>query len=170
MKIHIEPVFPRSPFIVYGAGHVAAAVVPMLVALAFDVTVVDDRDELNTAERFPVTRVVGDARAHAEALVGDPSLHVLVVTHDHTLDEALCRLLLPRRHTWFGMIGSRAKVARFRTRLAAAGLSSRDLDRLRAPVGLDLGGETPAEIAVAIAAEIVQHRRGGSGRALAERT
>lgn len=170
MRVHIEPVFPALPFVVYGAGHVARAVVPMLTSLDFEVTVVDDRDELNTGERFPgVQRVVGDARQHAALLGSDRNRHVLVVTHDHALDEDLCRTLLPLQNAWVGMIGSRAKVARFRTRLAASGLSVDVLDRLCAPVGLDLGAETPAEIAVSIVAELTWRRRGGSRSLLASR-
>ncbi|MCA9567745.1 MAG: xanthine dehydrogenase accessory protein XdhC [Myxococcales bacterium] len=169
MAVHVDPVFPEPPLVVFGAGHVAHAVVPMLTALGFRVTVVDDRDELNTPDRFACARVLDDPRAFAEGLTGDPTRYVLVVTHDHALDLDLCRSLLPLRNAWVGMIGSRAKVAKFRVRLRAAGLDEVTVASLRAPVGLDLRSETPAEIAVSIASEVVWHRRGGegSGRPLA---
>lgn len=159
MSVWIEPWLPRSPLVIYGAGHVAHAVAPIAAALEFDVTVVDDRDELNTAERFPLaTRLSMDPRAHA-AREAPASTHVLIVTHDHALDQDLCRAWLPRPVAWIGMIGSRAKVAKFFVRLRAAGLDEALFRKLSAPVGLDVGAETPAEIAVAIAAELVRVRR-----------
>jgi xanthine dehydrogenase accessory factor len=160
MTVHVDPLLPSPSLVVFGAGHVAHAFVPMAAALGFTVTVVDDRDELNTADRFPTARHHGDPRRFADGLPDDPDRHVLIVTHDHALDLDLCRTLLPREHAWVGMIGSRAKVSKFRVRLRAAGLTDPQLERLQAPVGLDLGAETPAEIAVAIAAQLVQHRRG----------
>ncbi len=163
MRIHIEPLFPAAPFLLYGAGHVAHALAPMLATLGFRVHVIDDRDELNTPERFSCARLVEDPRRHAASLRPDPQRYVLIVTHDHALDLDLCRTLLPIPHAWIGMIGSRAKVAKFRVRLRAAGLPDAQIEALRAPVGLDIGAETPAEIAVAIAAELVWHRRGLSG-------
>ena len=89
----------------------------------------------------------------------DPSGIQLILTHDHPLDQDLVETLLPRESVWIGMIGSRAKVARFRARLIAGGMSEEVFERLRSPVGLDLGGETPFEIAVSIVAELVQVRR-----------
>ncbi|MCB9685128.1 MAG: XdhC family protein [Alphaproteobacteria bacterium] len=160
MEIYVEALTVREPLVMYGAGHVAAAVAPMLVALDYDVTVVDDRPELLTPERFAgCTLVDGDARLHARDLPDDPRRHVLIVTHDHALDQDLGEVLLPRPLAWIGMIGSRGKLARFFVRWRAAGLDEALFGRLCAPVGLDLGAETPTEIAVAIAAELVRVRR-----------
>lgn len=161
MEVYVEPLSVREPFFVYGAGHVAHAVAPLLVALDFAVTIVDDRDDLATDARFPGCTVIAkDARAHAVARTGGSSEWTLIVTHDHGLDQALCETLLPKDSAWIGMIGSRAKVAKFAIRLRGAGLTEEVLSRLCAPVGLDVGAETPAEIAVSIAAEIVRVRRG----------
>lgn len=160
VEVYVEPLQGREPITVYGAGHVALALAPMLLALDFDVTIVDARPELATAERFPGCAVLlTDAVAHADAEVGGPLQHWLVVTHDHALDQALLQRLLPLPCAWIGMIGSRAKVARFFGRLEAAGIDPVLFRRLCAPVGLDLGAETPAEIAIAIAAELVRVRR-----------
>lgn len=160
VEVYVEPLQARVPLVVFGAGHVAHAVAPVLLALDFDVTVVDERDELNTAERFPgCARVVEDARAWARSLPEDPDAHYLVVTHDHQLDQDLVETLLPRPCAWIGMIGSRGKVARFLVRYRAAGLDEALFAKLCAPVGLDIGAETPAEIAVSIAAELVRVRR-----------
>ncbi len=160
MEVYVEPLQPRSPMVIFGAGHVAMAVAPILLALDFEVTVVDDREEWNTPERFPGCALhVGDPRAFAESLVGGDDAHWLVMTHDHQLDQDLVECLLPKRCAWIGMIGSQAKVSRFLVRYRAAGMDEALLPRLCAPVGLDIGAETPAEIAVAIAAELVRVRR-----------
>ncbi|MEZ4241886.1 MAG: xanthine dehydrogenase accessory protein XdhC [Myxococcota bacterium] len=159
VEVYVEPLAVREPMVVFGAGHVAHAVAPMLVALDYAVTVVDDRDELATEARFPgCTVAVTDPRAFAREMPDGPDRHWLVLTHDHALDQDLVETLLPRRCAWLGMIGSRGKVARFLVRLKAAGLDERLFTKLCAPVGLDLGAETPAEIAVAIAAELVRVR------------
>ncbi len=164
MAVHIEPLIPKDPLVMYGAGHVAHALLPVLEALDFAVTVVDDRDELNTSERFPTAdRVLSDPRAHAASLSSDPRRYVLIVTHDHALDQDLCETLLPLQHQWIGMIGSRAKVAKFFVRLRAAGVDEALFQKLCAPVGLAIGAETPSEIAVSIAGELVRVRRGVDG-------
>lgn len=160
MEVYIDPVQGRVPMVVFGAGHVARATVPMLHALDFDVTVVDERDELAIPEAFPhATLHTSDPLAYARQLTDDPQAHWLIVTHDHRLDQDLVELLLPKTCAWIGMIGSRAKVARFLVRYRAAGVPEALFRKLSAPVGLDLGAETPAEIAVAIAAELVRVRR-----------
>ena len=118
-------------------------------------------DDLATEERFAGARVVhADAAEYAESLDADPHAFWLVVTHDHALDQRIVESLLPRSCAWLGMIGSKAKVARFLVRFRAAGLDPALFRKLCAPVGLDIGAETPAEIAVSIAAELVRVRRG----------
>ena len=160
MEVYIEPLAPREPFVLFGAGHVAHALAPMLRALDFDVTVVDDRDEWCTAERFAgCTLHRGDPVAFAEQLEGGALAYWMITTHDHALDQRLVEVLLPRRFAWLGLIGSRGKVARFLVRLRAAGMDEALFRRLSAPVGLDLGAETPAEIAVSICSELVRVRR-----------
>lgn len=163
MEVFLEPIAPRDRLIVYGAGHVALPTVAIAEKLGFDVTVVDAREEFATAERFPGATVVeGDPRRHARELHPDARTYVLVVTHEHSLDQDLVEILLPKAGAWVGMIGSRAKVARFKVRLLAAGMSEAVFGRLRSPVGVDIGAETPEEIAVSIAAELVRVRRGVS--------
>lgn len=159
MSVYVEPLLPSPTLWVFGAGHVAHAFVPMAKALGFRVTVIDDRDELNAPDRFDVERVLTDPLAFARDTPARNQAHALIVTHDHALDLELCRALLPRGLEWVGMIGSRAKVSKFRVRLRAAGLAPELLRTLRAPVGLDLSTETPAEIAVSIAAQLVAERR-----------
>ncbi len=160
VEVYVEPLQPKVPLVIYGAGHVAHAMAPLARALDFDVTVVDEREELATSLRFPdCTVLVTEPRAHAREQAGDPDVHWLLVTHDHPLDQDLAEILLPKPCAWIGMIGSRGKVARFLVRFRAAGIDESLFGKLCAPVGLDIGAETPAEIAVSIAAELVRVRR-----------
>lgn len=159
-EVYVEPLSVRQPFVIFGAGHVAHAVAPLLRALDYEVTVVDDRDELATSDRFPGCTVhVVDPRRYVEELSGSSDAHWLIVTHDHKLDQDLLEVLLPKECAWVGMIGSKAKVARFLVRYRAAGIDEALFRKLSAPVGLDVGAETPAEIAVSIAAELIRVRR-----------
>jgi xanthine dehydrogenase accessory factor len=161
VEVWVEPLQVRVPFVMFGAGHVAHALAPILVALDYDVTVVDDRPELARAERFAGCAVVStDPVEYARGIEGHPDAHWLVVTHDHQIDQAVAEILLPKNSAWIGLIGSKGKISRFLVRFAAAGLDPALFHKLRGPVGLDLGAETPAEIAVAIAAELVRVRRG----------
>jgi xanthine dehydrogenase accessory factor len=155
--------------IVFGCGHVARALGPLLPPLGFEVIVCDDGDTgaldnaPTWADRVVDSFDVGDL----EKAIGPlgPGDHVLIVTRDHAVDQRLLEDLVGRDVGYLGMIGSRGKVGRFRKRLEAKGLDLSRWDRLRAPIGLDLGAETPEEIAIAIAAELVALRRRGVAEA-----
>lgn len=165
IDVYIEPLATMSPLVIFGAGHVAHAAAPLLVGLNFDVHIVDDRDDLAVPERFEGCTVhCADPRTFATQLQTTPDTYLLVVTHDHALDQDLVEALLHREHAWLGLIGSRAKVAKFLLRYRAAGIDEALLRRLCAPVGLDIGAETPQEIAVSIAAELIRLRRGATDR------
>lgn len=160
MDVYIEPVNPSPRLVVYGAGHVALPTAAVARSMGFGVTVVDERDEFATAERFPGCEVLcADPRRHAQALAAE-GVFILIVTHEHKLDQDLLETLIAREWAWLGLIGSRAKIAKFYLRLRAAGIDEKLFARVSAPVGLDIGAETPEEIAVSIAAELVRVRRG----------
>jgi len=160
MEIFIEPIEAVQRLIVLGAGHVALATAAAARAVGFQVTVVDDRDELNAEQRFVgCERVLLEPAAAALRLL--PSEHdwVLIVTHDHRLDEEAFDAFVRLPHRYLGMIGSRRKVLRILGRVhARSPLPS--LERVYAPVGLDLGAVTPEEIAVSVVAELVALRHG----------
>ncbi len=161
MAVFIDPIHGREPFVIFGAGHVARAAAPVLRDLGFAVTVVDERDEWAHPEAFPGCTVsVTDPLAWARAQRGGDDCYYLVTTHDHRLDQDLGEALLPLPCAWIGMIGARAKIAKFLVRWRAAGVDEALLGKLCGPVGLDIGAETPTEIAVAIAAEVIRVRRG----------
>lgn len=157
--------------IVFGLGHVARNLGPLLAQLGFTVIVCDDGDTGATAVPPPwAARVIEsfDAAEIERELGGfTRDDRVLIVTRDHAIDQQLLeRLLGIDSIGYLGMIGSRGKVGRFRKRLEAKGLldgpdGAARWARLRAPIGLDVGAETPEEIAVAIAAELIAVRRRG---------
>lgn len=148
----------------FGAGHVSQEVCALAVRAGFRVTVVDDRASFANAERFPgAARVVAaDSFASCFQRLALPvRAYSLVVTRGHAYDlECLEHALLATRG-YVGLIGSKVKVRGILRKLARAGrLASVDPARVHAPVGVDLGGGTPGEIAVSIVAELVAHRRG----------
>jgi xanthine dehydrogenase accessory factor len=162
MEAFIEPLDPDIDLVIHGAGHVGRDTARLAATAGFRVTVVDDRDDLLTAERFPDAAhlIEADPRRVLADLPTGPRAWHLIVTHSHALDQDLVEHLLPQDLGWVGLIGSRAKVARFLVRLRAGGMDPALFRRLSAPVGLDIGAVTPGEIAVSIVAELVRVRRG----------
>lgn len=166
MEVFVEPVEPKQRLFILGAGHVAQPTAEMARRVGFRVTVVDEREELLTDERFGGCRLVLNSPRSAITSLGLTSSDwVLIVTHDHELDERALERAARLPHRYIGLIASRRKVFRILQRLhARCGLPA--LDRVYAPVGLDIGAETPEEIAVSVVAELVALRRGRTHRHL----
>jgi xanthine dehydrogenase accessory factor len=167
----VERVGVAERAIVFGLGHVARNLGPLLAQLGFAVVVCDDGDT-GATEQAPAwaSRViesfdVDEIERELGGFTADDRL--LIVTRDHAIDQQLLEKLIARDDlAYLGMIGSRGKVGRFRKRLEAKGLLDGERGaarwaRLRAPIGVAVGAETPEEIAVAIAAELVAVRRTG---------
>jgi xanthine dehydrogenase accessory factor len=148
---------------VVGGGHVAHALTPHLLALGYRVTVTDARAEWASADRFPGCEVL-DTEADELPFVPQSRDICLIMTHDHRLDELAIAAALPQPFGFVGGVGSRAKAARIKARLAQRGMSDEFLSRLEMPVGLDIGARLPAEIAVAIAAQLVARFASPSAR------
>jgi xanthine dehydrogenase accessory factor len=158
LDVLLEPIEALLPLLVVGGGHVATACAPLLARLGFAVTVVDARDVWGKEGRLPgVTCVAGDYDDVGRAF--PPHAAVLVMTHDHALDQEIIEWALGRGFAYVGGVGSRAKAQRTRDRLAHKGFSEEDRARVRMPIGVDIGARLPQEIAVAIAAELVAWRR-----------
>jgi len=161
----VEPILPSPRLVLFGAGHIARALAPLAAATGFEVIACDEDESFLTPERFPTVRLVTsfavDDVAREIAPFGACD-YAVIVTRDHAVDQEILAALLGRDELAFlGLVGSRAKVARFHKRLAARGLAPETAwARLHAPVGLDLGAETPEEIAVAILAQLVATRAG----------
>lgn len=171
--LYLEPHQPAGELVIVGAGHIAQPLSRLGASLGFRVVVMDDRPEFATRERFPeADRVVGaDFSRPFEAVPVTSRTHLVLVTRGHRYDYQALRevLRMDVRPAYIGMVGSRRRVRAAFEQLARDGIPAARLEEVRAPIGLDIGAETPEEIAVSIAAELVLARRGGSGAPLAER-
>jgi xanthine dehydrogenase accessory factor len=167
--IEVFPVRPR--LVVVGGVEVARSLVRLAHELGFETVVVDGRAAFATKERFPeVDRlVVGWPDEVADEIGLGPNDAVAVLSHDVKFDEPAIVEALRRGCRYVGAVGSRKTQADRHARLLEAGVSEAELARLRGPVGLDLGGRAPAETALAILAEIVAERYGGTGAPMRER-
>ena len=169
MEVFVEYLQPEARLIIVGGGHVAQALAPLARACGFRVLVADDRPEMLEEPAFAqVERLEYDADEIDEALEDlSEQDYLVIVTRDHGRDERALAKLLELPHAYLGMIGSRRKVHTVLTRVLRRyderGKARPDLSRVHAPVGLALGGRTPPEIAVSIAAELIALRHGGDG-------
>lgn len=161
MKVFLEHHAPSAKLWVFGAGHVARELAQLAAHTGFRVTVVDNRAEWASRDRFPsdVELVVRDPADVARELPGGPDAYFCITTHDHPLDQAVLEALLPRTAAYLGVIGSRRKAERFKQRMLAAGFSAPELERVRSPMGVAIHALTPQEIAVSIVAELIAARR-----------
>jgi xanthine dehydrogenase accessory factor len=162
VEVFLEPISIPALYL-FGAGHVSQDLCEFAARAGFRVTVIDDRASFANAERFPHARefvVRPDFPTCFEALRVSPGSYGVVVTRGHSMDLECTEFALRSPAAYVGLIGSRVKVRAIVARLRDSGrLAGVDLRRLHAPIGLDLGGATHGEIALAIAAELVAHRR-----------
>ena len=167
-ELLVEPIVAKPHLVVVGAGHVGLALAKLAHGLAYDVTVIDDRPEFASQERFPdgVQIVRADM---AEALGTLPigwNSFIVVATRGHKLDAHCLRAAIQTRARYVGLLGSKRKTILIERMLREEGLAEERIRSVHAPVGLDLGGRTPAEIALSVLAELSMERYGGSGRPL----
>ena len=165
-----ETLVRRPGAFLCGGGHVSAALAPLLHTMEWPVTVQDDRPEFVTPERFPTAQelICAPFSTLAERPF-PPGTYFVIMTRGHQDDYTCLTALLKKRPGYLGMIGSRAKVAHTTQRLRQDGFSQADIDFVHSPVGLDIGAQTPAEIAVSIAAQIVQVFRASPSQSGLER-
>ena len=162
----------REPrLVICGAGHVGAALANLANLLGYQSTLIDDRQEFVTRERFPDSRIgLVAASDWAEAVrrsVGDGrGVSVVVVTRGHSEDEVCLEAFMATGADYVGLIGSKRRTRIVLERLRDAGANEEMLSKVHAPIGLDIGAVTPEEVALAIMAEIVAVRRGGEGGSL----
>jgi xanthine dehydrogenase accessory factor len=162
MDVYIEPIEPSPELYIVGAGHVGFHLARVAHEVGFVVHVVDDREKFANVERFPNAAeiVVDDISQWLERATLPAHAYVVVVTRGHTNDLDAMRALAPRDLRYLGLIGSRAKVARIYDELLKDQRLAPDrLARVHAPIGLDIGAVSPAEIAVAIMGEITARLR-----------
>jgi xanthine dehydrogenase accessory factor len=168
VEVFLE-VYPRRPtLLIFGGVHIAMALCRMAAPLGYRVVVADGREAFLTRERFPdADELILGWPEEVFAKVGlDPATCVCLLTHDPKFDEPALRLALRSPACYVGAIGSRKTQAHRREELRAAGFPPETIARLRGPIGLDLGGRAPEEIALAILAEITAVRYGKGAAAL----
>lgn len=170
-RVLFERVEPEPHLVVCGAGHVGAALARLAHAVGYRVTLVDDREEFVARSRFPEQGIEpvaaqGWARTLKDVVGTGRGVYVAVVTRGHNEDEECMRAVLAARPDYVGMIGSRRRTNIVLGRLRESGVDEGVLKEVRAPVGLDIGAVSPEEVALAILAEVVAHRRGGNGAPL----
>jgi xanthine dehydrogenase accessory factor len=163
MEVFIEPIEASPAVYIFGAGHVGYYLAKMAHDAGFGVHVVDDRAAFANSERFPFAAsvIVDDIPDWLARTQLPPTAYAVIVTRGHRNDLDALRALAPRQLRYIGLIGSRAKVARLYDQLLAeSSIDPASLERIHAPIGLDLGAVTPQEIAVSITAELIAVRRG----------
>ncbi len=158
----LDPILPRPTAAVFGAGHCGRAIGRAAAEVGFRVVMFDDREPFLDPEAMPwaagLRCIDFEAPLDPATLGHDPYLVIVTRGHDH--DLALLRQLIDRPVAYMGMIGSRRKRVLFERALANEGVAAERLERLRSPMGLDIGADTPEEIAIAVVAEMIAVRRG----------
>ncbi len=171
IEVSLEPMLPPPRLIILGAGHIAVPLARFGKILGFEIVVIDDRARFASRERFPdaddLVVAPFDEAITRQAIT--PWTYLVLVTRGHEHDEVALQRVVASPAPYIGMIGSRRRVLLVFQRLKAQGVPDHFLDRIYAPIGLDIGGRWPEEIALAIMAEIVKVRRGGKAQSLALR-
>ena len=166
-KIFWDRPATKHKAVVFGAGHVSQYLVRVLAMLDYEITVVDDRPDFANKQRFPQAKQVF-IESFQQALekicpVVDVYTAIIIVTRGHQYDLQCLRALIHTTPGYLGMIGSRSRIRATLRLLRDEGVCEELLDNIHAPIGLDIGGQTPAEVAVSIAAEVVSVFNGRAG-------
>ena len=169
-EVMIEVAERPATLLIVGGGHIGQSLAGIASQVGFSVAVLDDREAFANAERFPTAdRVIcGDFAEELRRFPIDAHTYIVLVSRGHKQDELSLREVATSEAAYVGMIGSRRRVGAVLTHLTREGLPQEALGRVHTPIGLDIGAETPEEIAVSIIAQIISVRRGGSGAAMSE--
>lgn len=170
VELFLEVHKPSPTLLIAGAGHIALPLAQMGAMLDFRVVVIDDRPTFANLERFPQADqvIAGRFEKTLRDFPIDKETYIVIITRGHKHDTECLRQILDSSAAYIGIIGSRRRVKGVFKLLKDEGYSEESIARIHAPVGLDIGAQTPAEIALAIIGEIIRARRGGSGRSLSQ--
>ena len=166
-----ERLQPAPRLVVCGAGHVGASLARLAAFAGYQTTLIDDRAEFVKREKFPEKQIdlvlTDDWISAVRDVVGNGrGVSVAVVTRGHNEDEQCMHIAVETNPDYLGLIGSKRRTSIVIDRLRDAGVSDEQLGKIHAPIGLDIGAVSPEEVALAILAEIVADRRGGTGLSL----
>ncbi len=169
IEVFFEVMLAPPTLFVVGAGHIAVPLVQFAKILDFHVAVLDDRILFANRERFPQADeiLVGDMAEALRGMAITPSTYIVLITRGHKYDEPCLREIIDSPAKYIGMIGSRRRIkACFQRFREEEKIAEEIIERVYAPIGLDINTETPEEIALSILAEIVKVRRGGKAQSL----
>lgn len=159
VELFVDVIQPRPQLYIFGAGHVGQALISVLSETDFEMSAIDTRAEWTDLIAKPQAHVISEdpvqfAAQISEAAAGN--IYAVVLTHSHSLDENLIKELSHKNLAYLGLIGSNTKWQRFQSRLKAAGISEQSLSGVQCPMGIPLGGKAPKEVAISIAAGLIQ--------------
>ena len=160
LKLFVEPVVSDPVLFIFGGGHVSSKLVPLAGGAGFKVVVIDDRPEFSDSKNFPDAFEVihRPFEGIIDRLPIDESSYIVIVTRGHAYDQTVLAQSLKTRAKYIGMLGSRRKKAIIYKQLSDGGFTQKELDQVHSPIGIDIGAETPEEIAVSIVAELIKIR------------
>jgi xanthine dehydrogenase accessory factor len=169
MEVYVEPILPDPGLFIFGAGHIGQCVAEIARTLGFKIAVIDDRLKYANAERFPGAGLyVAPWDDAFQSLPVNDSSYILIATRGHRFDLACLRYAVQSPARYVGLLGSRRKNKLLFDTLQREGIDPARFERVYAPVGLEIGSETPEEIAVSVAAELVAVRKNLNVRPLKE--
>ncbi len=165
MRVFIDILLPPEEVVIFGAGHISIYLSKLAKMVGFKVRVIDDRKEFAHPDRFPEADevIVEETEKALSHLKIATSTYIIIVTRGHLKDEEVLASVVKSPAVYLGMIGSRNKNAVIFKHLEEQGISTEKLKKVHAPIGIDIGAQTPAEIAVSIIAEIIAVRRAKRG-------
>jgi len=163
IQLFMEPVLPTPTVYVFGGGHVSFFVVRAAKLAGFKVKVIDDRPAFANKERFPEAdaAMVMEFDQIKEAFDFGQDDYIVLVTRGHQHDQQILEQIYDCEARYVGMIGSKSKIAKMWKRLESRGIDHKFLERVHAPIGLNIGADTPEEISISIVAELIRERREG---------
>jgi xanthine dehydrogenase accessory factor len=163
-EVLLEPIFSEPAVYIFGAGHVSQQLAPLAKRVSFKVVVIDDREMFANRERFPEADevIVSEFERCFDQLHIDDTSYLVIVTRGHLYDGFVLEQAVKTDARYIGMIGSKKKIQTLYQNLMKKGTSKKTLDRVHAPIGLDINSETPEEIAVSIVAQLIKVR--GTGK------
>ncbi len=162
LDVYIEPIFPDEKLVIFGAGHITRRLAPLMKMAGFQVSVVEDSPDLLQKDKFPETEnlILTDMEQFARDLPSDPGTYIVLLSRGYSRDKTILSQLIQKDFKYIGMIGSLRKINMMKEELQKEEIPEEAFSKLKAPIGLDVGAETPEEIAISVAAEIIGAKKG----------